>query len=75
VHDGRQRPHLLDRGAGLVLDGALRPFADDQVGFDIGVPQGFQEADAEDGAGRSGHADDEASPSLLRFHHCFNVVG
>ena len=58
----RKRPHLLDRVVGLVLDRALRPLADDKVRLHVaGLLQGFQKAHAENGAGRAGHADDEAS--------------
>src|SRR5262245_26891037 len=61
MHDARQRPHLFDRIIGLVLDGALRPLADDEMRLDVGPLQRFEKAHAEDGAGRAGHADDEAS--------------
>jgi len=44
-----------------VLDGALRPLADDEVRFNVGVPQCLQEPHTEDGAGRSGHADNQTS--------------
>src|SRR5258705_5176145 len=62
MHDVRERPHVLDRVIGLVLDGALRPFADDEMRLDVaGQLQRLEETHAEDGAGRSGHADNEAS--------------
>ena len=59
VHHGREPAHLLDRVAGLVLEGALRPLADDEMAFDPAVLERLEHPHAEDGAGRSGHADDE----------------
>src|SRR5207244_3041492 len=50
----------------LVLDGALCPFADDQVGLDVGLLQRFEQSHAENGAGRSSHADNDASHQLPR---------
>src|SRR5207237_1117269 len=51
VDDARERAHLLDGVAGLVLEGALRPFADDEVGFDLAALERLEHAHAEDGAG------------------------
>jgi hypothetical protein len=48
-----------------VLEGALRPFADDQVALDVARLERLEHAHAEDGAGRSGHADDETPHSEL----------
>jgi len=62
--DARERAHLLDGVAGLVLEGALRPFADDEVGFDLAALERLEHAHAEDGAGRAGHADDETAHSV-----------
>ena len=68
VDDARERSHLLDGVVGLMLDGALRPLADDEMGFDIGLLQRFEEADANNGPGRSGHADDQAPLRFACFH-------
>ena len=64
VHHGREPAHLLDGVAGLVLEGALRPFADDEVAFDPAVLERLEHPHAEDGAGRAGHADDETPHSV-----------
>src|SRR4029079_9119398 len=58
-----QRPHLLDGVVGLMLERALCPLADDEMGFDVGVLERLQHANVEDGAGRAGHADDETPHS------------
>src|SRR5262249_40910901 len=62
--DAGERAHLLDGVAGLVLERALRPFADDEVGFDLAALERLEHAHAEDGAGRAGHADDETPHSV-----------
>src|SRR4029450_466501 len=64
VHDAGEPAHLLDRVIGLVLERALRPLRDDQVGFDVAALERLEHADAEDGAGRAGHADDETPHSV-----------
>src|SRR5262249_37250395 len=64
VDHAGERAHLLDGVAGLVLERALRPFADDEVGFDGAALERLEHPHAEDGAGRAGHADDETPHSV-----------
>src|SRR5262249_53435038 len=63
VHDGGEAAHLLDGVAGLVLEGALRPLRDDEMAFDVAPLERLEHPDAEYGAGRAGHADDETTHS------------
>jgi hypothetical protein len=39
----------------LVFDGLLRPSADDQMGFHLGIRQHFKKPDTENSAARTGH--------------------
>ena len=44
---------------GFVLERALRPLRDDEVGFDVAPLERLEHPHTENGAGRTGHADDE----------------
>jgi hypothetical protein len=57
---GCKRPNLIDRLAGLVLDGPLRPVADDEMGLDLAVPQRLQQPDAEYRPGGTRHPNDQS---------------
>src|SRR5215467_722799 len=64
MNDAGKRAHLLDGVAGLMLERALRPFADDKVGLDLAALERLEHPHAEDGTGRAGHADDETPHSV-----------
>src|SRR5262245_34002402 len=66
VGDCGESTHLLDGVAGLVLEGALRPFADDEMALDVAALERLEHPHAENGAGRAGHADDETPHSAPR---------
>src|SRR5215468_2206934 len=73
VNDAGKRAHLLDVVAGLVLERALRPFADDKVGFNLAGPERLEHAHAKNGAGRPGHADNEPPHSISSAMTCVNA--
>src|SRR5262249_49753477 len=64
VDDAGERAHLLHGVTGLVLERALRPLADDEVGFALAALDRLEHPHAEDGTGRAGHADDETPHSV-----------
>src|SRR5262249_18370636 len=64
VDDAGERAHLLHGVAGLMLERALRPLADDEVGLDPPPLWPLEHPHAEDGTGRAGHADDETPHSV-----------
>jgi hypothetical protein len=53
VHAG-ERPNIFDPVLRLVLDRALRPFGDNEMRFNVALPECLKQANAEDGAGRAG---------------------
>ena len=64
MHDAGEGTYVLYSVAGLVLERALRPLADDEVGFDLAALERLKHPHAEDGAGRAGHADNEPPHSV-----------
>ncbi len=64
---GSEAADVLEAPGGLVFDRSLRPFADDQMCFNLGICQHFEESDAENGACRAGHAYNESLHATSRF--------
>src|SRR6266498_2707733 len=65
-----QRFHVVRAVIGFFMDGALRRFGQDEMGFDLGMfAEDFQQPDAIDDTGCAGEADDQS------FHHGWPPLG